>query len=363
MRITMVLPFRAMTGGTKVMVEYANRLAARGHDVVLVYPWYHTAPRGLAARLKGPAKGFVNAVARAAGTSEIRWADVAVPLRCVRRLDEAHLPDADILIATENQTIEPLSSVSPRKGRKVYLIQGYETWGGRTPREVEATWQESEWMLVAVSGWLRALIRERAGHESQLVPNGIDVGLFRPLRSPRAPTPRVLAVHSPLRAKGTAVVLDALDQLRSSGLGFQPVFFGFERRPRALFQRLPDVIYHHAPSARQLRDLYRLADVFISGSLSEGFGLTPLEAMACGCAVVATSVGAIPDYGVDEKTLLLAPPGSSSALAAATERLLREPSLRRCLGQAAARHASGFSLDSSVTRFETILRHAASSGR
>src|SRR3954462_9083777 len=129
----MVLPFPGMTGGTKVMVEYANRLHARGHGVTLVYPWYHTRAYNLKTWIKGPIKGAVNTLCRWLGQKEIRWAPVRVPLKAVPSLSDRYLPDADILIATENHTIDPLEQVSASKGRKIYFIQHYETWT-RDPR-------------------------------------------------------------------------------------------------------------------------------------------------------------------------------------------------------------------------------------
>jgi glycosyltransferase involved in cell wall biosynthesis len=72
----------------------------------------------------------------------------------------------------------------------------------------------------------------------------------------------------------------------------------------------------------------------------EDFYFSPLklyEYMAAGCAVVASAVGQITDVIADETTGLLYPPGDVSALAAAIDRLRREPSLRMRLAEAARR--------------------------
>src|SRR5205823_3276573 len=78
----------------------------------------------------------------------------------------------------------------------------------------------------------------------------------------------------------------------------------------------------------QLRSLYRHAKAFIYPSRYEGFGIPPLEAMACGAPVIATRTGAIPEYGGDGAALLV-DPGDRDALRDALARVLRDAGLRR----------------------------------
>jgi len=78
-----------------------------------------------------------------------------------------------------------------------------------------------------------------------------------------------------------------------------------------------------------LPTLYGLADVFAFPSLYEGFGLPPLEAMACGTPVVASDVASLPE--VIGEAGILVPPNDVEALASAIERLLEDMSLRENL--------------------------------
>jgi glycosyltransferase involved in cell wall biosynthesis len=82
------------------------------------------------------------------------------------------------------------------------------------------------------------------------------------------------------------------------------------------------------------------ADVFVLPSYSEGFPGAVLEAMACGIAIVATDVGAIPEMlsGNDGEPLgLIVPPRDSASLKLALQDLLDNPTERIPLGQAVYR--------------------------
>jgi starch synthase len=74
------------------------------------------------------------------------------------------------------------------------------------------------------------------------------------------------------------------------------------------------------------------ATVFACPSEYEPLGIVNLEAMACGCAVVASAVGGIPEVVADGETGLLVPPGEPEALATAINSVIRDPGLAAALG-------------------------------
>jgi glycosyltransferase involved in cell wall biosynthesis len=82
-------------------------------------------------------------------------------------------------------------------------------------------------------------------------------------------------------------------------------------------------------SRERLRELYRRALVFVYPSHHEGFGIPPLEAMACGAPVIATRTGAIADYAEDVAMLIA--PGDRDALRDALARIVRDASMRATL--------------------------------
>ena len=86
--------------------------------------------------------------------------------------------------------------------------------------------------------------------------------------------------------------------------------------------------------------VYAMLDVFVLASYREGFSRSGMEAAACGAAMVLSDIRGCREIGRDERELLLVPPGDAGALAAAVERLLLDPGLRRALGSAAAEYAA-----------------------
>lgn len=85
----------------------------------------------------------------------------------------------------------------------------------------------------------------------------------------------------------------------------------------------------------QIASWYRSADAVVAAPWYEPFGLTPLEAMACGVPVVGTAVGGLIDTIVDEVTGDLVPPRDPRALGTAVSRLLNDPMRRMAYGAAA----------------------------
>ena len=105
----------------------------------------------------------------------------------------------------------------------------------------------------------------------------------------------------------------------------------------------------------QLRLYYNAADAFVTTPWYEPFGITPLEAMACGTPVVGSRVGGIQDTVVDGVTGLLVPPHDPIALAAALQQLAESPAYARALGRAGmARARRLYSWERVATELEAV---------
>jgi D-inositol-3-phosphate glycosyltransferase len=185
-----------------------------------------------------------------------------------------------------------------------------------------------------------------------LVPSGVDIDVFCPGpagQTSRAPQ-RILAVGRMVERKGFADVIRVLPDLPQAELivaggptGYRvsedPVGkqlleladrLGVVDRVRLLGPVPPD----------QMPAWYRSADVLACTPTYEPFGITPLEAMACGTPVVAYRVGGLQDTVVDGQTGILVPPGDIGELTRALGRLLDDGELRARMGEAARMHVT-----------------------
>jgi glycosyltransferase involved in cell wall biosynthesis len=106
--------------------------------------------------------------------------------------------------------------------------------------------------------------------------------------------------------------------------------------------------------------LVAAAAVFVYPSRYEGFGFPPLEAMAAGVPVVATSVGALPE--VLGGAALLVPAGDPAALAAAIDGVLTDPELRDRLVRAGRERAAAFPSTSAAAGLLSVYRELAAGG-
>jgi glycosyltransferase involved in cell wall biosynthesis len=153
--------------------------------------------------------------------------------------------------------------------------------------------------------------------------------------------------------KGQRVTLQALQMLPAavrSKLEYWVVGHGkskYEHQLRAAAAAQPDLVvrfFGNIPDD-ELSDLYDRADIFAMTSVNlddsvEGFGLVYLEASAHGLPVVAHDVGGVAEAVKDGVTGLLVPPNRPAQLAAAFEKLIHDPALRRTLGSAGAEWAT-----------------------
>jgi len=103
--------------------------------------------------------------------------------------------------------------------------------------------------------------------------------------------------------------------------------------------------------------LYRCLDLFLAPARWEGFGLTPLEAMASGVPVVAARVGAYETLIRDGETGTLIPPGDAEALTAAMARWLDDPAAMAAAGRAARAHVeSNHSIEAEARALVAVYR-------
>ncbi|MFI0901195.1 glycosyltransferase family 4 protein [Streptomyces sp. NPDC020983] len=199
------------------------------------------------------------------------------------------------------------------------------------------------------------------------VPIGADTALFSPDPAvPEVPGRIVTTSSADVPLKGLVFLVEALAKVRAAHPAAHLVVVG--KRPEA--GPVAEAIERHGLegavdfvkgiSDAELVGLLRSAQVACVPSLYEGFSLPAAEAMATGTALVATTGGAVPEVaGPDGETCLAVPPGDAPALAAALDRALAGPALRRRLAAAGrARVLAHFTWARAAARTADLYREA-----
>lgn len=230
-------------------------------------------------------------------------------------------PLSDAVIAVSQEDRRKLVEVEGLPAEKVRLIYNGIDFGrvdGGLPREVSRASmgiQDHEMLLVAVGK-----LQEQKGYPVLLEATAIAVR--------RAPSLKlVIAGEGPLQAELAMLA-------RQLGIADRVCFLGF---------------------VSDIASLLKAADVFAMASYFEGHPVALLEAMAAGRAVVATSVGGIPEMVRQGETGVLVPPSDPHALASAIAQTASDPSLRVRLGACAAQDVrQRFSIQAAVAQYVAL---------
>ncbi|MFI5279298.1 MAG: glycosyltransferase family 4 protein [Gemmatimonadales bacterium] len=295
------------------------------------------------------------------------------------RLAEALRPD----VVVEDVNKIPLDLPLLWKGPLVLLVP--HLFGTTAFRELPAplavlVWAKERSMPRVYAGaWVHAISRStgddlvargfRAAAVRVIYP-GVDTTRFVPDPSTlRTVEPTFLYVGRLKRYKQVETAIRALRRLRDLGTAGARLWIAGTGEDRARLERIARqeamfswVEFLGYVSEERKIELYRRAWAVVLPSLKEGWGITNLEAAACGTPALAADNSALRESVKDGETGYLFPTGDAAALGAAMARL-GDPALRERLGRAARTFAETFSWERTAMETESHLVAAVASPR
>ncbi len=198
---------------------------------------------------------------------------------------------------------------------------------------------------------------------------GIDCRTFRPLEpeEKRHQRPTVLFVGNASASKGIWCVFEAVMGLRSRYPDIRLQVLGKGDQLEALYRRAGELgaqanleVVGFVADRSRLPDYYRRAHVLAAPAYHEvGVANVYVEAMACGCPVVACNTGGAPEAVRHGESGFLVPPKDIEGTRVVLDRLLGDPALREAMGRAGRRRAEEyFALDRYIERILTAYEAA-----
>lgn len=349
-KINFILPFkpRRPAGGFRVMYEYANRLAQKGYSVHLTFP------------IKTPYMKYrlpyiVRLIlSKLEGFNRNKWFkfDLSITMSYVPSVKDKYIENSDIVISTWWATVLEMGSLSPEKGKKINLIQGFENWEGHEDK-LYNSYNLKDTTNIVVASYLEEIVRKHTNNKIELIENGIDSNVFQvknPIDNRKAGS--IAMMYSSQRIKGSKYGLEALAIVKEKYPELEVQMFGISQAPSGL----PTWIkYHRDPN--NLQDIYNSCAIFISNSLTEGFGLVSVESMFCGCALICTNIDGHKEYAADGETALLTNTGDSLEMANKISFLIDNSIYRKNLAKKGNEYVQRFSWDNAIEKIEYIIKN------
>lgn len=350
MKITFLVPSVYLTGGIKLILEYSNKLIEKGHQVNIVFPWQINPNFGLKYSFLKFIWRFKFYYEKIIRYTPLNWFKFNGNLYKIPDFRNQFIPNADVIIASSWDTANWAASASPSKGKKFYFVQQYENWGeDRADDSYKLPLQK-----IVIASWLQKLMKEKFNENSFLIVNGIDINLFKPIKTKRLDKDfRIGMLYHPSLWKGTKYGIKAFKLAKKQIPNAKLVLI-------SAYPKNKDIPFNSEFNfmvpPEKLSKIYSSCDLWVSPSLSEGCQAPPMEAMACGIPVIATNVGGVPDYTIPNKTAIVVPPKSSKAIANAIIELFQNKTKSSKIAKNGFNYITkNFSIQKAVNKLEKVL--------
>lgn len=341
MNISFILPNGEKSGCVRSTVRLANGLIERGHEVrLLIYKDKFSTKK-------------LRPIIRNAWFKLCYPDAIDLPRQFKGRIitfqdiNQCNFNKDEIVVATGTWSCKEANKLYVNGIKKIHNIRGQIPWERELMREA---WSEDV-PKVAVATYLKQIVREICGREvSAVIPNGIDTSEYYPSVQ-ESQRDGIGTIFHLSRHKDPKTVLAVLRKLRKDYFDVPQRVFGVSRKPKELDRRL----YVRLPTTDKARDIYSHSIVWIMASSSEGFPNPVLEAMACGCAVIATDCGGPRDIITDGENGFIVKVGNVDEIVDKVKLLLNNPVLRRKITSKARETANKFTWENSIDKWENFL--------
>ncbi|MFP3317292.1 MAG: glycosyltransferase family 4 protein, partial [Candidatus Nanopusillus sp.] len=270
--------------------------------------------------------------------------------------------DADVTIATYYLTA--FSVWFSQNKNPFYLMQDFpelvEIYEGKVGLNIFKLSLKLPFSFVAVSSYIKQLILDNNPTARVTIANpGVNLEIFRPKsKTKESNKKKVMVILRGSKYKGDELALKVLKNVNKK-IPIHVIFVG-NKRLVSYYSKTMKLDFKYTVfsnvSDDVLAELYSSSDAFLYTSYVEGFGLPPLEAMACGTPVVMTDNKGSRDYAVNGFNALISQPGDVKSLVDNLLKVLQDDKLRDKLIENGLETAKKFTWEKTVENFEKALK-------
>jgi glycosyltransferase involved in cell wall biosynthesis len=386
MRVIFTLLDTSLAGGVRVILEVASRLFEKGYMVNVVamrgdHKWFHRYVPITYIKFPTPSwfkfiEFYAKFVKRTYFTSSaffvqrfLKRVGLDVPLDYINILAES-IPECDVSVASWYPTA--LAVWLSGKGRPYYHLQDFpaivaencDTLPVYCMKLFETT-LKLPFHFLTVSTYLKDIVTSyQPSAKVKIVGVGVDTRVFYPRGSKVVDSKgkkTVMVIVRGEKYKGADMAIEVLNVLNREMPVHALMLSPSVKVMKKTFSSMrPEFTYDSftAVNDNTLAKLYSSADAFLFTSHVEGFGLPPLEAMACGTPVVTTDCMGVRDYVVHDHNALIVPMDPYK-IAKALAMVLKDEHISARLRKKGIETAEKWTWDKVVDKYEEAFREGA----
>ncbi len=341
MKISFILPNSGSSGGVRSTIRLANGLIDKGHKVrILVYT------EEFSLNMVKPV--IRNIWFKLRYSNKINWLDnFKGQIEKFKNITQCSFQKDEFVIATGIWSCNEINKLNIEGIRIIHNIRGQDPWQQELMKQA---WSKDV-PKIAVASYLEQTVQEVCSREVlAIIPNGIDTAEYYP-SVPTGQRDGIGTIYHLSYHKDPKIVLAILRKLHEDCPEVPQRVFGVSRKPKELSRD----VYTRFPNVAKARDIYSRSLVWIMASRSEGFPNPVLEAMACGCIVVATDCGGTRDIITDGENGFLVKVGDVEAIVDKVKLLLKDSQLREKMVVKACETVNKFTWEESIDKWDVTL--------
>lgn len=330
--ITYVMTWTEICGGSKIILEHANRLVSLGHTVNLIshFPkpnWFNLDSR-------------INFI-------EVPWDNVLCK----------SIPKCDIIVATYWREI--YECVEQKIAPVVYFEQGdfhlFEI-EKLTSREYNYIKKQLETIkfVYTVSSFAQEKLKEVYNKEAFVIPNAVNdkVFYYEPHKQNNNITIAIIGSED-AKFKRIDNIIKALNKIKEQGYMLDIKWI----TPTVPNKNKIDAIVN--PPQIVIGDILRKADIYVCASIYESFCLPVLEAMTCGAAVITTNNGGNMDFVKENENAILIQKDNIEDMVEKIKILIDNQKLRNLIAKNGVEKSKEYSWNITISKIEEYYRNIA----